>query len=414
MRKTGCLTLSVLGWAAVGMIVLVACAPAGAKNWPFSIGPQTYASALGDLDGDGDLDAYLANGENEVAVPDTVWLNDGAGHFTNTGQQIGNFESHAVILSDLDLDGDLDALVSNVAGLTAYINKGTGLFDANARRLPVRQGNGSYVMAPAVGDANGDGAPDVFGGGCCGGVQMWDDGRRLVEVPHDALWLNDGRARFTLTDQTFDILGTSAIALGDLDGDGDLDAFFANSSSMIDQSQATDPNQADTLWFNDGQGRFTIGSQVLGASEATAVTLGDLDEDGDLDAVVGARPRDEIWINEGGVQDGEPGAFTQTGALVAGDSRSGDTRFVFLSDLDGDGDLDSMIAGARQARVWLNDGMAAFTPGEALAYQPQHAPALGDVDGDGDVDVFAGSINHGLLVWLNDGSGHFSRRPVQG
>lgn len=61
--------------------LLCACAPAGARNWPFSIDPQTYAVALGDLDGDGDLDAFLANEENEVPVANTVWLNDGRGHF---------------------------------------------------------------------------------------------------------------------------------------------------------------------------------------------------------------------------------------------------------------------------------------------------------------------------------------------
>ena len=65
--------------------------------------------ALGDLDGDGDLDAMVGN----YGQPNTVWTNDGNGTFTNSGQALGNGYSWSVALGDLDGDGDLDAMVAN-------------------------------------------------------------------------------------------------------------------------------------------------------------------------------------------------------------------------------------------------------------------------------------------------------------
>jgi hypothetical protein len=379
--------------------------PPGAQNWPFSIGPQTYAAALGDLDGDGDLDAYLANGENEVPVPDTVWFNDGQGRFTDSGQQIGEKESHSVLLVDLDLDGDLDALVASTGGLFMYTNDGTGIFGSRDRAVGSWR-DGNYLTAPAAGDLNGDGHLDVIAGGCCGGVAIYDDDHRVVDPPVDILWLSDGQGRFIESGQSFDLYGTKAVALGDLDGDGDLDAFFGNAASNMDQTETFVRNQPDTVWFNDGQGTFRPGDQQLGASEAESVSLGDMDGDGDLDAFVGnLQGPAEVWLNAGGAQGGEPGAFISGSRF----GREEYTRSAALADLDGDGDLDALLVSRDKGRFWLNDGSGRFTAGGQLTFEPQHGLALGDLSGDGHIDVFAGSIYQDILVWFNDGSGRFTR-----
>ena len=70
------------------------------------------AVALGDVDGDGDLDAFVAN-SNQA---NRVWLNDGSGTFTDSGQSLGDSSSWAVALGDLDGDGDLDAFVGELDG----------------------------------------------------------------------------------------------------------------------------------------------------------------------------------------------------------------------------------------------------------------------------------------------------------
>ncbi len=67
--------------------------------------------ALGDLDGDGDLDAFVANRN----LGNRVWLNDGSGNFSDSGQNVGTHFSADVALGDLDGDGDLDAFVANTS-----------------------------------------------------------------------------------------------------------------------------------------------------------------------------------------------------------------------------------------------------------------------------------------------------------
>ena len=57
--------------------------------------------SLGDLDGDGDLDAFVAN----LDEANRVWLNDGSGNFTDSGQSLGDSDSEGLSLGDLDGDG---------------------------------------------------------------------------------------------------------------------------------------------------------------------------------------------------------------------------------------------------------------------------------------------------------------------
>ncbi len=70
---------------------------------------SSSAVSLGDVDGDGDLGAFVARWN----VSDRLWLNDGSGSFVDTSQNIGNYTSLDVSLGDVDGDGDLDAFVAN-------------------------------------------------------------------------------------------------------------------------------------------------------------------------------------------------------------------------------------------------------------------------------------------------------------
>ena len=72
---------------------------------------DSVAVALGDVDGDGDLDAFVANFNDQ---PNKVWENDGTGTFTDSGQNLSSLGSIAVALGDVDGDGDLDAFVANL------------------------------------------------------------------------------------------------------------------------------------------------------------------------------------------------------------------------------------------------------------------------------------------------------------
>jgi hypothetical protein len=84
---------------------------------------------------------------------------------------------------------------------------------------------------------------------------------------------------------------------------------------------------------------------------------------------------------------------------------------VTMGDLDGDGDLDLLVATySGWLNVRLNDGMGAFRPGSSVRAQVSTSDAvLGDVDGDGDLDVLATNfIPAAVSVRLNDGAGNFS------
>ena len=77
---------------------------------PVGVGTSPSRVALGDLDGDGDLDAVVANdGSDNVSV----LIGDGAGGFTAAAPVGAGGEPRSVALGDVDGDGDLDALVAN-------------------------------------------------------------------------------------------------------------------------------------------------------------------------------------------------------------------------------------------------------------------------------------------------------------
>jgi hypothetical protein len=376
----------------IGIIALPAC-----YSWPYNTRPHTYAAALGDLDGDGDLDAYLANGKNEGVVEDTVWLNDGEGGFYDPIGQGYEAETHFVSLGDMDGDGDLDAVTS----LGIAYNDGSGGFAYPRAHFYVIE-SGAYTYSPALGDLDGDGDLDLVLGGCCG-ARAASDPPEFVYYAFNMVWFNDGRGGLQDSGQRLGVSGTGSLALGDLDGDGDLDVFEPNSGSMVGEKGEHEGNQPNLVRLNDGSGKFIESDQRLGSEESYAAALGDLDGDGDLDALVGNRGPDHIWLNDG------TGRFSMSNQELG----RGDTRWVSLEDLDGDGDLDAFLGGRGFIEIWLNRGGAQsgsaglFRHSQRFTHSIWYASTLGDVDGDGDLDIFAGLLDRETIVWRNDGSGRF-------
>ena len=282
--------------------------------------PQTHRIALADLDRDGDLDAFLANGRNEAAEPNTVLWNDGNGHFQDSGQQVGNFESRDVLLADFDRDGDTDALVSNIFWGEYFWNDGRGQFQrSQSVSMPDSDGFPAGLWRIAAADLNGDTRVDLFLTGCCGGgVPIGEDHLAPTLCLFNSVWLSDGQGLPHDTGQKLGLGSSEAVALADMDADGDLDAFVANSAYQDEQLEAVayDPNR---VWLNDGQGTFSDSGQQLGHQRSYAVALGDLDGDGDLDALVGNQGPDEVWWNDGrghfSLGDQTPGKIAHTHPL---------------------------------------------------------------------------------------------------
>ena len=151
-------------------------------------------------------------------------------------------------------------------------------------------------------------------------------------------------------------------------------------------------------------GGFVDSGQRLGETDSTAVALGDIDGDGDLDALTGTDSGAAVWINQGGAQGGKEGAFAPFEQRLPGDQ----IKAVFLADLDGDGDLDALVAGIRRATLWLNNGEVSFKrSSQRFGYTKRHGLAVGDLNSDGWVDIFAAAYDDDFRVWFNRGNGVF-------
>lgn len=88
---------------------------------------------LGDIDSDGDLDAWVANAFGQA---NKVWLNDGSGLFFDSGQGLGSLSSTYIDMGDIDDDGDLDAFVANnIASNKVWLNDGRGIFIDSGQNL---------------------------------------------------------------------------------------------------------------------------------------------------------------------------------------------------------------------------------------------------------------------------------------
>ncbi|MBN1922259.1 MAG: VCBS repeat-containing protein [Anaerolineae bacterium] len=334
----------------------------------------SYDVALGDLDGDGDLDAVVANANQ----PNEVWINDGAGVF-ELALELGDAPSRAIALGDLNGDGHLDIWEANTGEPdNIWINDGTADFSAG-------QAVGtSQSVAVALGDLDGDGDLDAFIG-------------NREESNH--VWINQGGTQGgvegTFVKTTQDLGGSTfsyGIALGDLDDDGDLDVVVVN----VDNTQ-------NRVYLNDGTGWFTDTGQNLGTGEGLAVALGDLNGDGSLDAFIANRLQaNRVWFNNG------EGEFTDSGQALGAEPSYG----VDLGDLDGDGDLDAFVANYLTSEnqpapntVWLNNGAGVFTVhAQPLGMERSLSVALGDLNGAGALDAFianGGAYSEPNTVWFN-------------
>ena len=323
--------------------------------------------SLGDLDQDGDLDAFVANHEWDL---NEVWLNDGTGFFTDNSPSPNISWSYGAGLGDFDDDGDLDVFIPRATlsdnAEQVWLNDGTGTFFDSGQRLGQWE---SYEVD--VGDVDGDGDLDAFTAG--------------FRDP-SCVWLNNGTGIFIDSGQRISGSPSYDVALGDFDGDGDLDAFIVNYGYL--------PNE---VWLNDGTGWFTDSGQRLGNLDSMRVALGDIDGDGDLDALVANQGQpNELWLNDGS------GTFTDSGQRLGGFRN---THGVALADVELDGDLDALIGNYDGSgnELWLNDGLGQFTDsGQTLGGCIVREITLGDLDGDNDLDVFiANDLHQANMVWLN-------------
>jgi hypothetical protein len=321
-------------------------------------GPSSLA--VGDIDGDGDLDAWLGQYkppylEGQMPTPffdaNDGWpshllRNRGDGRFDLATEAAGLAEkrfrrTYASTFVDLDDDADLDLLViSDFSGLDLYSNDGKGHFsDANSTLDADRH---LFGMSGALADYNLDGRMDLFVAGMgsttarrldAAGLHREDRpeesamrmrmayGNRMY-LAHEKGWQEpEFRADVARTGWTW---GTTAL---DFDNDGDVDIFAANGHESGESTQ----DYCSTFWRHDiydGNSKPSASLESLFAQEGSGFSSGAESWDG--------YQKNHLLMNQNGR------SFLNV-AFLLGVADEFDSRSAISSDLDKDGRMDLVV-----------------------------------------------------------------------
>lgn len=282
----------------------------------FNVARSPESVAIGDLNGDGDLDVVTVN---SGAANISVLLGNGDGTFqTQHTFGVGNTPI-AIGIGDLTGNGILDVVTTNSGtnDISVLLGNGDGTFQPQQTFDAVTE-----PASVAIGDLTGDGVLDIV----IAGLGMVG--------PSLSMLLGNGDGTFQ-AQQTLGVSGQlSHVAIGDLNNDGNLDLAFANF--------AVDVNSV-TVLFGDGNGNFSDVQTFDVGSRPTSIAIGDLTGDGALDLVVTNAASADVSVLLG---DGN-GDFQDQQLFDVG----AEPLSVVVGDLSGNGVLDVVTANTESNNI---------------------------------------------------------------
>ena len=361
-------------------------APPTVMTFPIAHGPTMVAA--GDLDGDGDVDLVVPGRNNDGLA--FIFLNENGSFAAPQSLEIGT-QCDWVEIVDVDDDGILDlvfTLRSNHGRLLIAWGEGDATYEETFLELRLER----EPRCVAVADFNGDGMLDLaaanYGSST---IQTFMKTSARTFAPS---------TRIPIARELIGTNSLQSVRAGDFNGDG-----------LADLAAVTIGSSRAYFLLNQGDGTFWIpegwqAPQLLGETGGmTSLALGDIDNDGDLDAVAPL-----IFLGS----PSQLGVFTNDGSMRV-DSREtfdvaevGYAFAVAVGDLDGDGDLDAVVGCAVPGPIKVldnrtkKDGALAFEPPQTIA---QHSFIRGvlcvDLDGDCDLDIVAVDLvlNTASVFW---------------
>ena len=392
-------------------------------------------AALFDYDNDGDLDAFLLQGEgtsrlfrNELTAGATTL------RFTDVTERAGIVLQRygmGAAVGDYDNDGDLDLFVTSFGADTLYRNNGNGTFTDVTREAGVS--DPLWSTSAAFFDYDRDHDLDLFVANYLDftiadskichdpvGARDYCSPRAYRPVP-DRLYRNDGRGRFVDVTERAGIARADGnglgVSVGDYNGDGWLDLYVANDAT------------ANQLWINRHDGTFVDEGVLSGAALNAAgnpegsmgIASGDADADGDEDLFVTNIIAETFafYVNNGKAAFDDRRVGAGLARATAAYTGFGTDWF----DYDNDGWLDLFVANGAvniiesqrgqpapyrmRNQLFRNTGRGRFDETSATGGPPfaraeiSRGAAFGDVDNDGDVDVLVTTNNGPVRLLLN-------------
>ncbi len=355
-------------------------------GFPTRVDSSLEASpVLADLDGDGVLEVVIASSGGEIHV------------FRGDGTEPEGYPLRVAPPPEM----------ADYGGSAAYL----------AGAVDPERGDG-FIAAPAVADLDGDGVPEIVAATMAGAIYAWSDGALREGFP---VWSIGREPEEFDGDDVWDRGFWAAPTLADLDGDAQLEIIVAGMDGrlyIVDHGGRDWGPYPLELCHPDNCGR-------LGAPIVCSPAVGDVDGDGDLDLALGTNETTEdarfsvSMLIDATTGESLPGWPRATQGLVGEASLipivgEGHPASMALADLDGDGDLelaDSVFLAHTQllhhdgeelvelAHFADEYGEDANTDEPSLVHFSEH-PAFGDLSGDGVPDLVQGGAGTMFLVSL--------------